>query len=128
MARSYTGARPLPPFSRYRRFLVVGWCFLVVYLRYKRIQRNQQLTPEEKKARYAREHRRNAERIYRTAESLEGLLIKTCQFISSRADVAPPDYVAVLGRLQDRVRPRPFAQVVRAVERELGGHPDVIFA
>jgi predicted unusual protein kinase regulating ubiquinone biosynthesis (AarF/ABC1/UbiB family) len=58
---------------------------------------------------------------------MEGLLIKTCQFISSRADVAPPEYVAVLSRLQDRVPPRPFKQVVQQIESELGAHPDELF-
>ncbi|MGH2609434.1 MAG: ABC1 kinase family protein, partial [Tepidiformaceae bacterium] len=77
--------------------------------------------------RYSREHQRNAERIYNLATRMEGLLIKTCQFISSRADVAPPEYVAVLSRLQDRVPPRPFEQVVKQIEGELGEHPDVIF-
>jgi predicted unusual protein kinase regulating ubiquinone biosynthesis (AarF/ABC1/UbiB family) len=106
---------------------MVGWTFLVVYLRYKRIARNRKLTPEERERRYSREHQRNAERIYRLATRMEGLLIKTCQFISSRADVAPPEYVAVLSRLQDRVPPRPFDEVVKQIESELGAHPDVLF-
>ncbi|MEX0782558.1 MAG: AarF/ABC1/UbiB kinase family protein [Dehalococcoidia bacterium] len=127
MARSLTGARPLPLHRRVRRFLMVGWTFLVVYFRYKRIARNKKLTPEEKEQRYSREHQRNAERIYKLATRMEGLLIKTCQFISSRADVAPPEYVAVLSRLQDHVPPRPFEEVVKQIEQELGAHPDQIF-
>lgn len=106
---------------------MVGWTFLVVYFRYKRIARNKKLTPEEKEQRYSREHQRNAERIYKLATRMEGLLIKTCQFISSRADVAPPEYVAVLSRLQDHVPPRPFEEVVKQIEQELGAHPDQIF-
>src|SRR5688572_25955692 len=127
MARSLTGAQPLPLHRRAQRFVLVGWTFLVVYLRYKRIQRNKKLTPAEREARYSREHQRNAERVYKLATRMEGLLIKTCQFISSRADVAPPEYVAVLSRLQDRVPPRPFEQVVAQIEQELGEHPDEIF-
>src|SRR6185312_5741037 len=50
-----------------------------------------------------------------------------CQFISSRADVAPPEYVHVLSRLQDRVPVRPFPEVVAQIQRELGAHPDAIF-
>lgn len=128
MAESFTGAKPLPLFRRARRFTLVAWNFLVVYLRYKRIQRNKKLTPEERERRYAAEHARNAERIYRLASRAEGLLIKACQFISSRADVAPPEYVAILGRLQDRVPARPFDQIAGQVERELGAHPDALFA
>src|SRR5688572_20494504 len=93
--------RPLPLPLQVGRFLVVGWNFLVVYLSYKRIQRMKGLSPEEKKRRFSRAHRRNAERIYRLSARMEGLLIKACQFISSRADVAPPEYVSVLGHLQD---------------------------
>jgi aarF domain-containing kinase len=128
MAQSYTGAPPLPLPARARRFTTVGWNFLVIYLRYKRVQRMKNISEEERQRRYAREHQRNAERLYRTAAKMEGLLIKACQFMSSRADVAPPEYVAILGRLQDQVPVRPFPQVVRQVQRELGAHPDEIYA
>jgi aarF domain-containing kinase len=107
--------------------VLVGWTFLTVYIRYKRIQRNKKLSPEEREARYSQAHQRSAERVYTLATRMQGLLIKTCQFISSRADVAPPEYVAVLSRLQDRVPPRPFDEVVRQIEAELGQHPDEIF-
>jgi aarF domain-containing kinase len=106
----------------------VGWNFLIVYVRYKRVQRKKGLTPEERQRRYSFEHQRNAERVYRLAAKLEGLLIKTCQFISSRADVAPPEYVAVLSRLQDQVPARPLAQVEQQIREELGGLPGEIFA
>lgn len=128
MATSLTGSRPLPFHRRLARFYWFGWTFLSIYVGYKRIQRNKRLTPEERNRRYAEQHRRSAERIYRLATRMQGLLIKTCQFISSRADVAPPEYVSVLGRLQDRVPPRPYAVIARHVERELGAPPDVIFA
>ena len=128
MARSLTGSRPLPPHRRLQRFWLVGSNFLLIYLRYKRIQRKKNISAEERARLYSREHQRNAERVYRVATKMEGLLIKTCQFISSRADVAPPEYVAVLSRLQDRVPPRPFREVVRQIQDQLGQHPDAIFA
>jgi predicted unusual protein kinase regulating ubiquinone biosynthesis (AarF/ABC1/UbiB family) len=125
---SYTGAKPLPPLKRFGRFLIVGWSFLIIYLDYKRVQRNRSLSPEEKSRRYSAVHQRSAQRLYRTAARLEGLLIKTCQFISSRADVAPPEYVSVLSRLQDNVPARPFREIEEQVRRELGRRPDEIFA
>ena len=128
MARTYTNAKPLPLLPTAQRFLIVGWNFLIIYLSYKRIQRVKGLTEAERQARYATVHAPNAERLYKTAARLEGLLIKTCQFISSRADIAPPEYVAILGRLQDRVTPRPFPEVVQLIRKELGAHPDTIFA
>lgn len=127
MGTSFTRARPLPLRSRAHRFAVVSWNFSLIYLRYKRIQRNGKLSPEEKEARYAREHERNARRLYNTAARMQGLLIKACQFISSRADVAPPEYVAILGQLQDRVPARPYAAIAAQVERELGEPPEVLF-
>ncbi len=119
--------RPLPPHKRLHRFALVGWNFLVVYVSYKRVQRNKKLTPEERERRYSEVHQRTAERVYRLAIRMEGLLIKTCQFISSRADVSPPEYVAVLSRLQDQVPARPFSQVETEIRRELGASPDEIF-
>lgn len=124
---SYTGAPPLPVHRTLYRFLIVGWTFLVIYLRYKRVQKAR-ISDEERQRRYRRVHLQSAEQIYRVAARLEGLLIKACQFISSRADVAPPEYVSVLSRLQDQVPPRPFRQVVAQVRRELGAHPDDLFA
>ncbi len=128
MSTSYTGSKPLPIIRRAHRFTIVGFNFLLIYARYKRIQRVKGITAEERQRRYDAEHERNAERLYRVAARMEGLLIKACQFISSRADVAPPEYVAILGRLQDQVPTRPFDQVAKAIERELGAHPDAIFA
>ena len=40
--------------------------------------------------------------------------------VESRADVAPPEYVAVLSRLQDQVPTRPFPEIEEQIERELG--------
>ncbi|HEY4670141.1 MAG TPA: ABC1 kinase family protein [Tepidiformaceae bacterium] len=127
MRSTLTGARPLPLPRRLARFFTVGWNFLAVYLSYKRIQRNKKLTKEERDRRYSEQHYRNAERIYRLAIRMEGLLIKTCQFISSRADVAPTEYVTVLSQLQDKVPARPFEQVEAQIRRELGAGPDDIF-
>ncbi|MGK2963978.1 MAG: ABC1 kinase family protein [Tepidiformaceae bacterium] len=127
MARSFTGARPLPIHRRLERFFLVGWAFVAIYLGYKRIQLNGKLTVAERTLAFSEQHRRSAERLYRLAIRIEGLLVKSCQFISSRADVAPPEYVAILSRLQDQVPARPFRQVVQQIESELGAHPDAIF-
>ncbi len=128
MAHSFTGSPALPFPRRVQRFFWVGWNFLVIYLSYKMVQRKTHLSPEEKDRQYHRVHRRSAERVYQLSARMEGLMIKTCQFISSRADVAPTEYVSVLSRLQDRVPPRSFDEVVGQVRRELGAHPDAIFA
>jgi len=120
--------RPLPLHQRIHRFLLVGWTFLLVYLSYKRIQKTPWLSPAERERRLDAAHAQNARRIYGIATRLQGMLIKVCQFISSRADVAPPEYVSILGRLQDRVPPRPYDVIAAQVERELGARPEAVFA
>src|SRR5437667_11186656 len=76
---------------------------------------------------YARHHRRSAEAAYRLATRLEGLPIKVCQFLGSRADILPAEYVDVLSQLQDRVPPRPPARLRLYLERELGAPVGDVF-
>ncbi len=77
------------------------------------------LPAAEAEARWSRFHHRSAESIYRAAIELQGLILKGCQFVGTRADVVPPEYVESLSRLQDRVPPRPFAEIRRTIEHEL---------
>src|SRR5437016_5095315 len=78
--------------------------------------------------RLARHHRRSAEGAYRLATRLEGLPIKVCQFVGSRADILPAEYVEVLSQLQDRVPPRPLATFLPLLRRELGRPVEAAFA
>ena len=78
--------------------------------------------------RYARHHRASAEGAYRLATWLEGLPIKVCQFLGTRADVLPAEYVEVLAGLQDRVPPRPLAALLPLLRRELGRPVEEAFA
>jgi predicted unusual protein kinase regulating ubiquinone biosynthesis (AarF/ABC1/UbiB family) len=78
------------------------------------------LRPRDMPERWRRFHRESARTIYDTAIELQGLILKGCQFLGSRADVLPREYVEVLAGLQDRVPPRPFPVVKETVERELG--------
>ena len=127
MAASPTGHRPLPWPRRIWRFWLVAWNFLAIYLGYKRIQKTPWLSEAERTERYRARHRVTGERLYRLAVRLQGLLIKACQFLSSRADVAPPELVAVLSRLQDAVPPRSYDEVAAQIRRELGGPPEEVF-
>ncbi len=109
-----------PPQSAARRFVSVATVVARVYLGYKLIQVGRRLGLRNAAARYAKHDRRSARLIYRMAVRLEGLPIKACQFIGSRADVLPAEYVTVLSTLQDRVPPRPLDVITSAIERELG--------
>ena len=128
MGQTRTGASPLPWPRRLWRFWLVAWNFAVIYLGYKRVQRMRGLSAEERRRRYADRHRATADRLYRLAVRMEGLLIKACQFLSSRADIAPPELVGGLGRLQDAVPARPWREVAAQLERELGAPPERVFA
>jgi aarF domain-containing kinase len=75
-----------------------------------------------------RHHRWSAQLIHDTAIRNQGLLIKTAQFLSSRPDVVPDEYIEVLSHLQDEVPPEPFAVIKRTVERELGKPLDAVFS
>jgi predicted unusual protein kinase regulating ubiquinone biosynthesis (AarF/ABC1/UbiB family) len=115
-------AASVSPAERIYRARRIGTTFGRVYLG---IKANQfiaaRLRPPDMRRRWSRFNRDSAEAIYDAAVELRGLILKGCQFLGSRADVLPPEYVNVLSRLQDRVPPRSFGVVRRCVERELGG-------
>ncbi len=63
-----------------------------IYAGYKVIQLLGKVTSADyADAQLQRHHRRCAELIYNTAAELQGLLIKSCQFIGTRADVLPDE-------------------------------------
>jgi predicted unusual protein kinase regulating ubiquinone biosynthesis (AarF/ABC1/UbiB family) len=106
----------------------IGVTFARIYLGI-RTQRfiARRLRPSDMAERWARFNRASAQSIYDTAIELRGLILKGCQFIGSRADVLPPEYVEILSRLQDQVPPKPFPVVRQIVEAELGGDLAEIF-
>jgi len=53
-------------------------------------------------------------------ERLGPTFVKLGQLLSSRPDLLPPAYLKALARLQDKVKPFPFADVELTIERELG--------
>ena len=73
-------------------------------------------------------HLRAARAMVRRAIRQQGLIIKTCQFLGSRADILMEEYVETLSLLHDQVPPRPWAQMRPVIEQELGGRVDDLFA
>jgi predicted unusual protein kinase regulating ubiquinone biosynthesis (AarF/ABC1/UbiB family) len=110
------------------RFATQAWLMVRIYGGYKRIQVARRLGFGGSSASLVRQHRWSAEAAYDMATRLEGLPIKVCQFLGSRADILPDEYVEVLSRLQDKVPSRPAEQMRSVVERELGAPIDEIFA
>ncbi len=120
---------PLPLAARARRFVEVARLVVGVYGDYKMRQLAGRLTGGNQRADwYDRQHERASRRLRDSAVRMEGLLIKVCQFLGSRADVLPPRFIEVLGELQDRVPPRPFAEIRAQVERSLGRPLERCFA
>ncbi len=115
------------PAGHRRRFAAQAWLVAWIYAGYKLIQLTHRLGDRRTDARLARHHRRSAEAIRRLAVRLEGLPIKVCQFLGSRADVLPQPYVDVLSTLQDRVPPRPLATFLPMLEAELGRPAEKVF-
>ena len=74
-------------------------------------------------------HLKNARRILRGIERLQGLFIKVGQLISILSNVLPEEFRSELTTLQDRVPPRPYADVERRFREEFGGRgPLQVFA
>jgi predicted unusual protein kinase regulating ubiquinone biosynthesis (AarF/ABC1/UbiB family) len=90
------------------------------------IERN--LGPRDMQERWHAQHRRNAEDLYAAAVALKGPILKGAQWLGARPDLLPPESIAVLSRLQDRVPARPFAVIRRVVERELHRPLAAVFA
>src|SRR5277367_64667 len=115
--------------TRAWRFSNVLWLAAYVYVGYKGTQLWTRLVDNRNKAElYRRQDLRAAQALNRTALRLEGLLIKACQFIATRADVLPDEWVSTLSGLHDRVPPRPFAMIREQIERELGRSPEAVYA
>ncbi len=74
------------------------------------------------------QHQRSANRVLETAASLGGALIKACQFASTRPDLLPAAYIRILAPLQDRMPPRSWGEIEKAITGELGKRPEDVFA
>ncbi len=71
--------------------------------------------------------RRLAARFQAMAVEMGGVLIKLGQFLSSRADVLPPEVTEELSGLQDEVPPDPFPPIRQMIEEELGAPLSELF-
>jgi predicted unusual protein kinase regulating ubiquinone biosynthesis (AarF/ABC1/UbiB family) len=122
-------ATPVSAAERFYRARRIGATFGRIYLG---VRANrfiaERLRPRDMPARWTRFNAASAKSIYEAAIELRGLILKGCQFLGSRADVLPREYVEVLSKLQDRVPPKPFTVVKKTIERELGCDLEDVFA
>ncbi|MBN1984402.1 MAG: AarF/ABC1/UbiB kinase family protein [Chitinivibrionales bacterium] len=66
-------------------------------------------------------HLRRSRQLYTLAVSMGGVLIKLCQFLSTRQDMLPTPYITTLKTLQDDVPPVPFELIDSIITEE---YPD----
>jgi len=76
----------------------------------------------------ARAHVHNARRIETAIVELQGLFIKAGQFISVMTNFLPEEFRRGLEAMQDQVPPRPYSQIQRRIQEELGSDPSEIFS
>jgi len=77
------------------------------------------------------DHERNRQRarwIRVTALEMGGVIIKVGQFLSTRVDLLPDEYIEELGLLQDEVPPVPFEKIRAVAEASLGDSLEKSFA
>ncbi|QIN77307.1 hypothetical protein GBA65_00915 [Rubrobacter marinus] len=123
------GLRPVVPglsgYAGLSRTLVIGAVAADLYLGYSALRRRDGSGVAEDRE---LQHRRGAARVLDAASELGGTLIKAAQFASSRPDLLPAPYIEKLSTLQDRVPPRPWPVIRRALEHELGRDPKEVFS
>jgi len=68
------------------------------------------------------------ERVRRTLEELGTTFIKVGQFLSGRADLLPPEYIAELAKLLDSAPEVPTRAIREVIEGELGARVEELFA
>jgi ubiquinone biosynthesis protein len=86
------------------------------------------LSPDARTAYLGRLHKRNASLIREKAIEMKGVMIKVGQFLSSRIDFLPDEYIAELSGLQDQVPPHDYASIRKRIIDALGSPPEEIFS
>jgi predicted unusual protein kinase regulating ubiquinone biosynthesis (AarF/ABC1/UbiB family) len=114
--------------GRPRRFAAQAALVARVYAGYKAVQLRYRLGIGDPDAALHAHHRWSAQAAYDLAIRLQGLRIKGGQFLGSRADILPDEFVEVLSQLQDRVPPRPFDVLRPHLLHELGRPLEQVFA
>src|SRR5258706_3646809 len=121
--------RVVPVGQSLSRSLVLATVAADIFVGYTTLRERAKWLPALVKPRdWELQHQRSANRMLETAASLGGALIKACQFASTRPDLLPAVYIRILAPLQDRMSPRSWSEIEKAITRELGRRPEDVFA
>ena len=85
------------------------------------------MSPEQRAAYLKKLHSRNASLIREKAIEMKGVMIKVGQFLSSRIDFLPDEYITELSQLQDQVPPHEYRFIRKRLIAELGAPPEDVF-
>ena len=85
-------------------------------------------SPEAKSAYIKKLHKKNASLIRVKAIEMKGVMIKVGQFLSSRIDFLPDEYISELSQLQDQVPPHDYGEITRQIIDAFGTTPEDIFS
>ena len=105
-----------------RLFFSLVLSFLVQYLRARLSGHSYDFFAD------SRHNRRRAIKIRSNALEMGGVLIKLGQFLSSRVDLLPIEYIEELALLQDEVPGVPFRDIRATVQEELGTQLEELFS
>ena len=118
-----------PPSGPLRRFVPLTLTVAGLWLRWRWLRLQRRAFGEERmRGATHRFHLRAARAMVRRAVRQQGLIIKTCQFLGSRADILMEEYVETLSLLHDAVPPRPWDEMRPILESELGAPVEQVFA
>ncbi|CDJ31169.1 LOW QUALITY PROTEIN: Beta-lactamase family protein, related [Eimeria mitis] len=97
------------------------WCWSNVYLGWKVAQARSRALPQDKQAAYwEQRHEHFANLVWDNIKELKGWWVKVGQFLSTRSDLLPQQYIHHLIKLQDMMPTTPYAVIEKALETELG--------
>ena len=118
-----------PPYGRWRRTVPLTATVVRIWLRWRWLRVKRRIFGEARMREATHEfHISAAQAIVRRAVRQQGLIIKTCQFLGSRADILMEEYVGILSMLHDSVPPRPWQEMREIIESELGAPLDELYA
>ncbi|HBD95871.1 MAG: hypothetical protein A2015_13115 [Spirochaetes bacterium GWF1_31_7] len=109
--------------SYIKRFIRVLFVFFKIFLSF----RKEFILTRKKGYKYSqlrmlKIHKKNAKLLYNLAVDLGGVMIKLCQYFSTRRDMFPEPYIEILSPLQDNVPPVSFQEIESRLIEEYGDY------
>ncbi|KYF49305.1 ABC1 family protein [Toxoplasma gondii ARI] len=97
------------------------WCWSNVYVGWKVSQARARALPKEEQAEFwEQRHEHFANVIWENIKELRGWWVKVGQFMSTRSDLLPQQYIHHLVKLQDMMPTSDFASIRQTIADELG--------